>query len=100
MNNEQAEFDENLEDLAGLVATFAQYTKMEQIEEIFHNVESVNDRLKLAQGQAKLFNSREGLFGKEATDYSQVQSLIKEWQPFSDLWVTAFHWIHDSKQWL
>eukprot|EP00928_Gymnodinium_smaydae_P009061 TRINITY_DN13347_c0_g3_i1.p1 TRINITY_DN13347_c0_g3~~TRINITY_DN13347_c0_g3_i1.p1 ORF type:complete len:4331 (+),score=1052.12 TRINITY_DN13347_c0_g3_i1:55-13047(+) len=100
MNNEQAEFDENLVDLSSIVETFHQYAKLEQIKEIYENVESVNERLRQANVQAKLFNSREVLFGKETSDYSLVQSLSKEWEPYSQLWTTAYHWLTESKQWM
>ena len=71
----------------------------------------MNERLKQASGQAKLFNSREvlllciqhvsqALFGQESSDYSHLQQLqkarllngsvfCKEWEPFSNLWVVA-----------
>jgi len=97
---EQAEFDESLVDLAGIIEGFAAYSDLEKVKEIFENVESVNERLKQANVQAKLFNSREQLFGREPTDYSQLQALQKEWEPFSQLWVTTYHWLTDSKKWM
>jgi dynein heavy chain len=98
--DEQTEFDESLLDLAGIIEGFAQYNDLAKVKEIFENVESVNDRLKQAQEKSKLFNSRETLFGKDTTDYSQLQQLQKEWEPFSQLWLTAYHWIDDSKKWM
>lgn len=100
MQQEQTDFDENLVDLAGIVDSFSQYSNLANIKEIHENVESVNERLKQASGQAKLFNSREALFGQESSDYSHLQQLQKEWEPFSNLWVTAYHWIEDSEKWM
>lgn len=100
MVNEQSEFDENLIDLAGIIDTFAQYSDLNLINEIFENVESVDHRLQEAHKQAKLFNSREGLFGKEQSDYSQLQQLQKEWEPFTALWHTTYHWNIDAKKWM
>jgi dynein heavy chain len=100
MAAEQSEFDDNLLDLAGIIETFAQYSDAGKVKEIYENVESVNERLKQANVQAKLFNSREVLLGKESSDYSQLQALQKEWDPFSQLWVTAYHWIDDSEKWM
>lgn len=97
--DEQADFDESIVDLAGIIENFAQYHDITKCKEIFENVESVNERLKQSNVQSKLFNSREALFGKELTDYSQLQQLQKEWEPFSQLWVTAHHWLEDSEQW-
>ncbi|CAE7187706.1 Dnah1 [Symbiodinium necroappetens] len=100
MQQEQSDFDENLVDLAGIVDTFAQYSNLANIKEIYENVVSVNDRLREASSQAKLFNSREALFGQESSDYTHLQQLQKEWEPFSQLWVTAYHWLEDSEKWM
>jgi dynein heavy chain len=100
MQNDQVEFDESLADLGGIIEGFAQYHDLEKIKEIYDNVESVNERLKAAASQSKLFNSREVLFGKEQTDYSLLQGLTKEWEPFSQLWSITYNWMKDSKEWL
>jgi len=100
MVDEQTEFDENLVDLAGIIGGFASKSDLAKVEEIYEDVESVNQRLREAAQQSKKFNSREVLFGKESTDYSSLTALQKEWEPFSQLWVTAHHWISDSKEWI
>ncbi|CAE7602727.1 DNAH1 [Symbiodinium sp. CCMP2456] len=97
---EQSDFDDMIVDMANTIENFAQYNDFEKLDEIYENVESVNERLKSAATQAKLFNSRELLFGKEATDYGMIAQLTKEWEPFSQLWVTAYNWTYDSKKWL
>eukprot|EP00435_Cladocopium_sp_Y103_P028929 s186_g7.t1 len=97
---EQADFYESIVDVAKTIENFSQYSEFEKLDEIYENVESVNERLKSAATQAKLFNSRETLFGKEVTDYSMIAQLTKEWEPFTQLWVTAFNWTKDSKKWL
>jgi dynein heavy chain len=96
---EQTEFDEELADMAGTIESFSRYSNLEEIDGIFENVESVNERLKKATAAVKMFNSREQLFGKEVTDYSTLQQLQKEWEPFSQMWITTYHWIQDSKKW-
>ncbi|CAE7240315.1 DNAH1, partial [Symbiodinium microadriaticum] len=62
---EQSDFDDMIVDMANTIENFAQYNDFEKLDEIYENVESVNERLKSAATQAKLFNSRELLFGKE-----------------------------------
>ena len=101
MNNDQTEFEENIINLSGIIDNFAQYSDMSKVMENFENVESVNQRLKEASAQAKLFNSREALFGKEApSDYSELTQMMKDWEPFSALWTTAHHWVIDSEKWM
>jgi len=98
--DEQDRFDENLGDLANTVSSFSAYSDINLIAEIYENAQSVTDSLKKAQEQAKLFNSRESLFGKEQTDYSLVQQLLKEWEPFAQLWTTTYHFLNDIQSWM
>ena len=49
---------------------------------------------------SRRFNSREGLFDKEITDYSKVQQLIKDFQPYSNLWLVANQWVTNYEKWM
>ncbi len=71
-----------------------------QIEEIADNVSSVNERLETCTQQARLFNSREGLFNKNSTDYSRVGQITKAFEPFSNLWTTTAAWVVNKKKWM
>lgn len=73
----QNDFEETLQDLEGIVTSFAQYSDMSKLEEISENVQSVNERIDMSVKAAKLYNNRESLFGKPVTDYSRVQKLVK-----------------------
>eukprot|EP00930_Biecheleria_cincta_P014239 TRINITY_DN1233_c0_g1_i1.p1 TRINITY_DN1233_c0_g1~~TRINITY_DN1233_c0_g1_i1.p1 ORF type:complete len:4262 (-),score=887.85 TRINITY_DN1233_c0_g1_i1:333-13118(-) len=97
---EQSEFDSDIIDMAATIENFAQYSDMTKLNEIYENVESLNEKLKHAVAQSKVFNSRELLFGKDLTDYSMISTLQKEWEPFSQLWVTTYGWITESEKWL
>lgn len=49
-------------------------------------------RLKQADKDAALYNSREALFGKPTTDYSQVKKLWETFEPFQQFWSVAAAW--------
>ncbi|PHJ26108.1 dynein heavy chain axonemal protein, partial [Cystoisospora suis] len=98
--SQQNEFEETLQDLEGIVSSFAQYSDMSKLEEISENVQSVNERIDMSVKAAKLYNNRESLFGKSLTDYSRVQKLVKEFEPFSNLWITAADWARNRVQWI
>ena len=49
---------------------------------------------------AKKFNTRETLFEKETTDYSKLNNLIKDFQPYVNLWVNANKWFVGVKSWV
>lgn len=49
---------------------------------------------------AKKFNSREALFEMETTSYDKIQSMMKEFQPYSNLWITADNWNKYYQSWM
>jgi dynein heavy chain len=65
---------------------------LSKFEEIAFNVESVNNRLKECLDTSKLFNSREFLTGKDQKDYSRLQQMVKDFQPYSNMWLTTKKW--------
>lgn len=72
MEEDQAEFEETLDNLGITVGGFSEYTDITKYEETAIDVESVNQRLKDCLDQARLYNSREFLVGKEQKDYSRL----------------------------
>ncbi len=75
--------------------------RLSAIAETFENVQSINDRLKLAAVQAKLFAQREALFEiKELTDYGKISQLQKDWDPYASFWQIAYDWSSDKEKWL
>jgi len=48
--------------------------------------------LKQAEKDAALYNSREALFGKPATDYSEVKKLWESFEPYQQFWSIAAAW--------
>jgi len=63
-------------------------------------VESVNARLEDNTQMARTFNHREGLFGMDVTDYSQLYACTKEFKPYSDLWLNTRTWFNRHSAWL
>lgn len=43
---------------------------------------------------------REALFERETTDYSRLNSMIKDFQPYVNLWVNANKWFVGVKSWV
>ena len=55
-------------------------------------VSGVAGRLKQAEKDAALYNSREALFGKPTTDYTEVKTLWDTFEPFQQFWSVAAAW--------
>ena len=92
MEVEQEEFEETLDNLAITVGGFHTFDDLNRFEEIAVDVESVNQRLQDNIEQSRLYNQREFLVGKEQKDYSRLQQMAKDFQPYSNLWLTTRNW--------
>jgi len=99
MEQEQEEFEETLDGLAGTVGGFSAYDQIEKYEEIAENVESVNERLKECLEKSRTFAQREFLVGKEQKDYSRIQTMMKDFTPYSNLWLTTRTWYQRHEAW-
>lgn len=99
MEQEQAEFEETLDSLGVTVGGFAAYDDLTKYAEIAINVESVNERLQDCLEKSRLFNSREFVVGKEQKDYSRLQVCIKDFKPYSDLWLNTRTWFSRHAAW-
>ena len=55
-------------------------------------VASLATRIKQAEKDAALYNSREALFGKPITDYSEGKKLWETFEPYQQFWSIAAAW--------
>lgn len=99
MEQEQEDFEETLDSLAITVGGFAAYDDLSKYAEIAENVESVNERLRDCLEQSRLFSQREFLVGKDQKDYSRLQTMMKDFQPYSSLWLTTRTWFTRHEAW-
>ena len=100
MAENQTSFKEKIEDLQNIVDTFSNYQDLNAYSECAEIVRSIADRLKKSQEEARIFNQRESLFGRDITDYSQVNKIIREFTPYQNLWLTAEKFYSRYKSWL
>uniref|UniRef100_A0A8B9RJH5 Dynein, axonemal, heavy chain 1 n=1 Tax=Astyanax mexicanus TaxID=7994 RepID=A0A8B9RJH5_ASTMX len=49
---------------------------------------------------AQVYNNRERLFSIPVTNYDRLQKLIRDFQPFQDLWLTTSDWLRWHDGWL
>ena len=94
MMSDQETFSETIEDLSRVVGNFHMHTDLSK-RDVLEEVRNINDKLIKAVEDAKLYNSREILFGAEKTDYSMLKKIVDDFEPFYLLWTTAGDW----KQW-
>ena len=100
MNSQQTQFERAVEELAERVADFHKHTDLGRITKVVSMVRDIEKALKDYEERAKTFNSREQLFSQPATEYDQLQKIVKEFEPYKDLWLVAADWQKGQREWL
>lgn len=96
---EQSNFEEHLANLQMIVARFASHGGIDHAHEMANKVRQTSKQLKECQTMAQTYNNRERLFGMTVTNYDHVQKLVKDFQPYRDLWTTTSDWLRWSESW-
>jgi dynein heavy chain len=99
---EQEELKQQLALHAAEVKQFIKYGPCEaqQVEERAAQVDSLNDKIKQALDTVDSFKAREVLFGIPSNDYSEVEVVQGDFEPFAQLWQTAFTFQTLNQGWM
>jgi dynein heavy chain, axonemal len=97
---EQKEFDVRLENLEKVIEEFSQYRDLAQVKEVAEKVRTTSEEIRQCQDLVRQFNSREVLFDRDQTDYSNLNTMIKTFEPYNNLWKTAGDWVNNKEAWL
>jgi dynein heavy chain len=98
-NEAQEIFETTTRELAERVDEMSALSNMSKTADIAKTVERLHTDLKNAQGHAVTFNSREGVFGKKATDYSNIRATRDAFDPFYKFWTYARDWQTNKNRW-
>ncbi|CAE7245777.1 Dnah1, partial [Symbiodinium pilosum] len=98
--SEQKEFETRLVRLEEVIENFSQYKDLGQVREVAEKVRSTSEEIKQCQDLVRMFNSREVLFDRDQTDYSNLNTMIKTFEPYNNLWKTAGDWVNNKEAWL
>lgn len=99
MELEQEEFEETIDNLESMIGGFGVYDQIDKYIEYANNVDNVEAKLLESQEMARVFNQREFLVGKEIKDYSRLQQMTKDFQPYLNLWRTIRTWNQSEEAW-
>ena len=69
-----------------------QYVRLTIRSTACRQVKRTAAKLKQAEKEAATYNSREGLFGRPLSDYSQLKKVSESFEPFQQFWATAATW--------
>lgn len=92
MVEEQAGFGESLNDLSNAVNGFDQFTDISNVEFVVREAKTIELKLREAEKQAQVYNSRENLLGLEVSDYSCLKKISETLDPFMNFWSAVSSW--------
>ncbi|XP_026529026.1 dynein heavy chain 1, axonemal [Notechis scutatus] len=97
---DQNNFLERLDGLQIAVAGFSAHMDIGRAHEIANEARRIRKQLKESQQLALLYNNRERIFGMHVTNYDKLSRMVKDFQPFYDLWTTASDWLRWADSWM
>ncbi|XP_059176982.1 dynein axonemal heavy chain 1-like [Physella acuta] len=98
--SDQTNFEDKLDGLQMAVAGMAAYSEITRAHEVANEMRRINKQLKDAQQMAITYNNRERLFGMPVTNYDKLAKLVKDFEPFRNLWVTVSDWQRWYESWM
>jgi dynein heavy chain len=100
LQTDQEIFKDRVNTLRIVIADFARHSDLSRTSEVVNEVNRISNELKEVQNLANLFNSREKLFNLEPKKYDEVGVLLKDFEPYKNLWLTAHDWSKWRDQWM
>jgi dynein heavy chain len=100
MFGDQNNFKAEITQLETTISTLSQYNDINQHQEVAEIVRNTHEKMKKATEKAKKFTNRERLMGLNETDYTNLQYLTKEYDPYYNLWTTTDDWFQNHRSWL
>ncbi|CAH0560322.1 unnamed protein product [Brassicogethes aeneus] len=84
---------EKIETMTVQVVNLSGLKDFSKVHEIAVDIRRLWKALKESQRQGQLLNQRQKLFGKPVIPFDSLNKLIKEFEPYKNLWVTASDWL-------
>ncbi|XP_066265764.1 dynein axonemal heavy chain 1-like isoform X1 [Branchiostoma lanceolatum] len=98
--SDQNNFQDRLDTLQMVVAGFAAHTDISKAHEIANEVRRISKQLKESQELAQTYNNRERLFEMPVTDYQKLAKMVRDFEPYRNLWLTTSDWLKWHESWM
>src|SRR6185312_14472846 len=96
----QEEFMVELLEVEKRVNTFGQYSDIDNVSKIAEKCLKIHEKLEDLQTRARNFNNNEMLFNLNSTDYRHVTRVVKNFEPYYQLWTTSSDWLKNHQAWM
>jgi len=100
MEREQAGFEEDVNTLHSEVLSLQQMHDMDKLPTIIALVRRLKTQLAASKEKSSVFNMREGLFGRDETEYSRVSEVQRAFEPYCTLWESLAEWRDSQTEWM
>ncbi|XP_018365084.1 PREDICTED: dynein heavy chain 1, axonemal-like [Trachymyrmex cornetzi] len=97
---EEILLSERIDTLMGNVINVTLQTDIKKIHEMAVEVKRILKIMKECQEFGLLLNERQKLFGMDVVPYEQLNTLIKEFEPYQTLWIAASNWLKWQEIWM
>ncbi|NWX92741.1 DYH1 protein, partial [Nothoprocta pentlandii] len=97
---DQNNFQERLEAMQLSVGGFSIQVDVTRAHELANEARRIRKQQKELQNLAILYNNRERIFGMPVTNYGRLSRMVKEFQPYYDLWTTVSDWMRWYDSWM
>ncbi|KAF5403840.1 Dynein heavy chain axonemal [Paragonimus heterotremus] len=91
--SESSAFSDKIDTLTMMVSSMASFTELSKAQEVANEVRRIYKQLLDAQALAGTYNNRERLFALPSTNYDKIPRLLKDFEPFKNLWLSAADWL-------
>lgn len=89
-----------MNELDNIVSDYHNNTSMGRLDGLVIEVAQLDARIKKANQDVGIFNTRESLFGRPVTDYSRVGKIAEIFEPYVWFWLTAGSWGTNFNNWM
>ncbi|XP_071558365.1 dynein axonemal heavy chain 1-like [Temnothorax nylanderi] len=97
---EEILLSERIDTLVGNVTNVTLQTDINKVHEMAVEVKRIWKIMKDYQESGLLLNERQKLFGMDVIPFEQLNQLMKDFEPYQTLWITASDWLKWQEIWL
>ncbi|XP_030766886.1 dynein heavy chain 1, axonemal-like isoform X2 [Sitophilus oryzae] len=98
--NDEFTLNDRIETLTSQVVNMSGYKDISRTHEYALEIRKVWKTMKEAQEFGQLLNQRQKLFGAPVVPFDNLTKLIKEFEPYKNLWTTASDWMRAYEMWM
>nr|KAG5711096.1 hypothetical protein BaRGS_004740 [Batillaria attramentaria] len=98
--HDHSAFEERLSNLMIQVAGMQNYDDIKKGHEYANEMRRVNKAIRECQAMAITYNARERIFNMPVTNYDRINKMMKEFEPFRNLWVGTSDWLRWYDGWM